>query len=73
MLVTVPESASDGRGRRAPARAPRRRCARVRGGEDFAAVAREVSEDGNRRSGGEIGLRPADRLPDLFVERGARR
>ncbi|MBX3635664.1 MAG: peptidylprolyl isomerase [Rubrivivax sp.] len=42
--------------------------ARVRGGEDFAAVAREVSEDGNRERGGEIGLRPASRLPDLFVD-----
>ena len=42
--------------------------ARVRAGEDFAVVAREVSEDGNRSQGGEIGLRPADRLPDLFVK-----
>ena len=42
--------------------------ARVRGGEDFAAVAREISEDGNKAQGGEIGLRPADRLPDVFVE-----
>jgi peptidyl-prolyl cis-trans isomerase SurA len=41
---------------------------RVRGGEDFAAVAREVSEDGNRAQGGEIGSRPANRLPDLFVQ-----
>lgn len=41
---------------------------RVRGGEDFAAVARELSQDGNRDKGGEIGLRPASRLPDLFVE-----
>ena len=41
---------------------------RVRGGEDFAAVAREVSQDGNRAQGGEIGMRPTDRLPDLFVK-----
>jgi peptidyl-prolyl cis-trans isomerase SurA len=40
----------------------------VRGGEDFATVARELSEDGNRARGGEIGLRPASRLPDAFVE-----
>ncbi|WP_273878631.1 peptidylprolyl isomerase, partial [Serratia liquefaciens] len=38
------------------------------GGEDFAKVAREVSEDGNKARGGQIGLRPADRLPDIFVE-----
>ena len=27
-----------------------------------------MSEDGNRATGGEIGMRPADRLPDVFVE-----
>lgn len=42
--------------------------ARVQRGEDFAKVAAEVSEDSNRAKGGEIGLRPASRLPDLFVE-----
>ena len=41
---------------------------RVRAGEDFATIARELSEDGNRAQGGEIGTRPADRLPDLFVK-----
>jgi peptidyl-prolyl cis-trans isomerase SurA len=41
---------------------------RVKAGEDFAAVAREVSEDGNKARGGEIGLRQADRLPDAFVD-----
>jgi peptidyl-prolyl cis-trans isomerase SurA len=42
--------------------------ARVRAGEAFEVVARQVSEDVNRERGGEIGLRPAARLPDLFVE-----
>jgi peptidyl-prolyl cis-trans isomerase SurA len=41
---------------------------RVRGGEDFATVAREMSQDGNRAAGGEIGLKPTDRLPDVFVK-----
>ena len=41
--------------------------ARVRAGEDFTKVARELSEDANREAGGELGMRPADRLPDLFV------
>ena len=41
---------------------------RVSGGEDFAAVARDLSQDNNRTQGGEIGLRAADRLPDLFVK-----
>ena len=40
---------------------------RARGGEDFADVARALSEDGNRERGGEIGLRPASKLPDAFV------
>jgi len=43
--------------------------ARIRAGADFGNVAREVSEDGNRANGGAIGLRPASRLPDLFVEK----
>ncbi len=45
-----------------------RALARVRGGEPFADVARELSADLNRERGGEIGLRPADRLPELFVD-----
>lgn len=67
ILVTVPEGASDAviEERRARAAAA---LARVRGGEDFAAVAREVSEDGNRAEGGEIGIRPANRLPDIFAK-----
>lgn len=67
ILVTVPEgaSAAEREARRARAEAA---LARVRGGEAFAAVARELSEDGNRDKGGEIGLRRASRLPDLFVD-----
>ena len=67
ILVPVPEGASDAvvEERRAKAAAA---LARTRGGEDFATVAREVSEDGNRAQGGEIGLRPADRLADVFVK-----
>jgi peptidyl-prolyl cis-trans isomerase SurA len=66
ILVTVPEGAD------AKVVAERREralqaLARVRGGEDFGAVARAVSEDSNRERGGEIGLRPAERLPDAFV------
>lgn len=66
ILVTVPEGADSAAlaVRRARAEAA---LARVRGGEPFEAVAREISEDGNRERGGEIGLRPASRLPDAFV------
>ena len=41
---------------------------RVQGGEDFAKVVLEVSADANREKGGALGLRPASRLPDTFVE-----
>jgi peptidyl-prolyl cis-trans isomerase SurA len=66
ILVTVPDGAAEGvvaerRGRAEGA------LKRVRAGEDFAIVAREISEDSNRNQGGEIGLRPVDRLPDLFA------
>jgi peptidyl-prolyl cis-trans isomerase SurA len=66
ILVTVPEGAG------AAAVAERRERAqaalrRVRSGEDFTVVAREMSEDNNRSRGGDIGLRAADQLPDLFV------
>jgi peptidyl-prolyl cis-trans isomerase SurA len=66
ILVTVPEGAADGvvAERRGRAEAALKR---VRAGEDFATVAREISEDSNRNQGGEIGLRPVDRLPDLFA------
>ena len=66
ILVTVPDGASIATvaERRARALAAQ---ARVRAGESFDAVAREMSEDGNREQGGAMGLRPADRLPDVFV------
>jgi len=67
ILVTVPEGASAELLAQRQARADAA-LARVRGGEDFAAVARDISEDGNKAQGGVIGLRPADRLPDLFVD-----
>ncbi len=66
ILVTVPEGAAESvvAERRSRAEAALKR---VRGGEDFATVAREVSEDSNRSQGGEIGMRPVDRLPDLVA------
>jgi peptidyl-prolyl cis-trans isomerase SurA len=67
ILVTVPEGATvtEAAQRRARFDAA---LARVRAGESFEAVAREVSEDANKAQGGVIGLRQADRLPDVFVE-----
>lgn len=66
ILVTVPEGAAADVVAQRQARAEQA-LARVRGGEDFSKVARELSEDANREAGGELGMRPADRLPDLFV------
>lgn len=66
VLVPVPDGAPEAvvAERRARAEAA---LARIKGGEDFAKVAREISEDSNKARGGEIGMRPADRLPDIFV------
>lgn len=66
ILVTVPEGVGDGD---VAERRSRLEAAleRVKAGEPFEAVAREVSEDANKAQGGVIGLRPADRLPDVFV------
>ncbi len=67
ILVTVPEGASADEiaRRRERAEAAKKR---VTSGEAFEAVARELSEDANRAAGGVIGLRSADRLPDVFVD-----
>ncbi len=67
ILITVPEGATPEVLAQRQARAEQA-LARVRGGEDFSKVALDLSEDAKREAGGEIGMRPADRLPDLFVE-----
>lgn len=67
ILVTVPEGGDESVVAARKARAEQA-LARVRKGEDFTAVAREISEDSNKERGGVIGLRPSARLPDLFVE-----
>lgn len=67
ILVSVPEGVETAveQERRAHAQAA---LDRILAGEDFAKVAREVSEDANKARGGEIGLRSGDKLPDVFVE-----
>lgn len=67
VLVTVPERATEAERQALKAKAERA-LTRARAGENFAVVARELSEDANREKGGEIGLRPVSRLPDLFVD-----
>ena len=66
ILVTVPEGAAADVVAQRQARAAQA-LARLRAGDDFSKVARELSEDANREAGGELGMRPSERLPDLFV------
>jgi peptidyl-prolyl cis-trans isomerase SurA len=67
ILVTVPDGASEAVVAERRARAEEA-LKRVQAGEPFAQVAREMSEDGNRAKGGEIGMLAAEKLPDVFVE-----
>ncbi|MFM2065127.1 MAG: hypothetical protein RLZZ584_36 [Pseudomonadota bacterium] len=66
ILIPVADGAS-------PAETAERRAQAVRalqrlhGGEAFVALVKELSQGGKER-GGELGLRPASRLPDVFVE-----
>lgn len=41
---------------------------RLRAGADFASLARSSSASPEKEAGGDLGLRPADRYPPLFVE-----
>jgi peptidyl-prolyl cis-trans isomerase SurA len=66
ILVIVPEGASAEVRAEKEARA-QQALARVKNGEPFEQVARDMSEDTNRAKGGEMGMRPASRYPDLFV------
>jgi peptidyl-prolyl cis-trans isomerase SurA len=67
ILVTVPENATPEAKAEREARA-QQALVRVKNGEPFAQVARDVSEDAHRLEGGEIGSRPLARYPDLFVD-----
>jgi peptidyl-prolyl cis-trans isomerase SurA len=66
ILISVPEGASAAVEAERKARAEAA-LARIKVGQSFEAVAREVSEDPNKAAGGALGMRPAERLPDLFV------
>ncbi len=67
ILIGVPDGASDAlvAERRAKAESV---MSKIRAGQSFEKLAKEVSEDANRDQGGDIGMRPADRLPDVFVK-----
>ncbi len=67
ILIAVPESANAVQLKALQARADRA-VQRVRAGEDFAKVAREMSEAPDSATAGLMGMRSADRYPPLFVE-----
>ena len=68
ILVAVPEAATPEQVSALQAKA-QRALARIRAGEDFAVVAAEMSDTAQLPSGsGELGLRPVERLPTLFVD-----
>lgn len=67
ILIAVPETATPAQlaGLQAKADAA---LARLKKGESFATVAKDVSESAERDKGGLMGARPADRYPSLFVD-----
>jgi len=68
ILVAVPENATSEQVAQAQAKA-QQVLQRARAGEDFGKLARENSDaSGAAQSGGVIGMRTADRLPQLFVD-----
>jgi peptidyl-prolyl cis-trans isomerase SurA len=68
ILVAVPESAGPEQLAQAEAKA-QQLVQRARGGEDFAKLARENSDAaGAAQNDGVIGLRSADRLPQLYLD-----
>ncbi len=68
ILVATPENANAGQLATLQAKA-QRLLERARAGEDFQKLARENSDAaGAAQNGGVVGMRPADRLPPLFVE-----
>jgi len=68
ILVAVPENADAAEQARLEARA-KDVAQRARAGEDFSKLAEEFSDANNRgKDGGVLGLRPADRYPELFVQ-----
>lgn len=67
ILIVVPEQASADKIQNFRNRAEQA-LAKLRGGDSFAQVAAGFSDAQDALKGGEIGWRPADRLPPLFAE-----
>jgi len=67
ILVAVPENASPAEVDRLRTRAEQF-ARRAQAGDDFATLARSFSDGPEKAAGGQMGARPADRYPTLFVE-----
>ena len=67
ILIALPENATPDAVASRLARALRA-SERAAAGEDFAQLARELSDGPERQQGGAMGLRTPDRYPELFVE-----
>ncbi len=67
ILVAVPEGATEAQVKELQAKADGL-AARAKAGEDFAAMARQLSDAPGRANGGVLGLRSAERYPPLFVD-----
>lgn len=67
ILVSVPENASDEVLAAAQVKA-QQIAVRAKAGEDFAALARELSDAADAGQGGDLGLRALDEVPPLFAQ-----
>lgn len=67
ILITVPENASEAQVKQLQAKA-QQAADKIRAGEDFLAAVGEFSDVPDGKGGGAMGLRPADRYPELFVK-----
>jgi peptidyl-prolyl cis-trans isomerase SurA len=67
ILIAVPDNATEAQIAPLAAKA-QRALERAKAGEDFALLARELSDAPDRANGGQLGLRSADRVPTLFLE-----
>lgn len=67
ILVAVPDNATPDQIASLAAKA-QRAAERAKAGEEFALLAREMSDAPDRANGGQLGLRSVERYPSLFVE-----
>ena len=67
ILVALPDGASEAQVAELQAKA-QKAYERAKAGEDFAALARELSDAADRVNGGVLGLRTGDRYPGLFLD-----